>query len=440
MDPSIGSEAVPQSQRIKVAVIGGGYVGLPTAGVLAKFGHRVKLAERDAFRLRSLRDGKSPHFEEGLEALMNDGVRNGNLDFVSEGSEAVVDAEVIFICVPTPQGDGGSTDLSYLLDAVTSISAKLRDRAILVIKSTVPVGTARLVADVIGRPDVAIVSNPEFLSTGTAVAESLHPERIVVGAEDEEVAQRVASLFQDTNAPVVITNNATAETIKYAANAFLAVRLSFSNEVSRFCEKVGGNVVDLLLGLGYDHRIGFKYMQPGPGWGGSCLPKDTASLSIMGRENSFEFSLLDSAIRSNDAQVEHVVQTIVAQVGDKVGSPVGIWGLTFKAGTDDRRNSPALNVTKRLLELGFTLRAYDPTVTSGGDLDLDGIEILSDAYSAAKGASLVVLLTEWPEFRELDWSKIADLMVRPSIYDTRNILNRETILSCGLDYCSVGTV
>lgn len=434
------SEAVLQSQQTKVAVIGGGYVGLPTAAVLAKFGHRVKLAERDPLRLQSLRDGKSPHFEEGLEALMNDGVRNGNLKFCSEGSEAVDDAEVIFICVPTPQGDGGSTDLSYLMDAVSSISSKLRNKAVLVIKSTVPVGTAPRVADVIGRPDISIVSNPEFLSTGTAVTESLHPERIVVGAEDEAVAQRVASLFQDTKAPVVITNNATAETIKYAANAFLAVRLSFSNEVSRFCEKVGGNVVDLLNGLGYDHRIGFSYMQPGPGWGGSCLPKDTASLSIMGRENSFEFSLLDSAIRSNNAQVEHVVQTIVARRGDKAGGLIGIWGLTFKAGTDDRRNSPALNVAKRLLELGFVLKAYDPTVTSGGDPDLKGIEILSDAYSAAKGASLVVLLTEWPEFRELDWSKIADLMVRPSIYDTRNILNRETILSCGLDYCSVGTV
>jgi UDPglucose 6-dehydrogenase len=434
------SSAQREAVQTKVAVIGGGYVGLPTAGVLAKFGHRVVLAERDHLRLRSLRDGKSPHFELGLEALMNEGVVNGRLNFVSEGTEAVEDAEVIFICVPTPQGDGGATDLSFLMEAALSIGPKLRENAILVIKSTVPVGTAERVADALGRPDVSIVSNPEFLSTGTAVAESLHPERIVVGAKDRDVAQRVASLFEETEAPVVITNNATAETIKYAANAFLAVRLSFSNEVSRFCERVGGNVVDLLQGLGYDHRIGFSYMQPGPGWGGSCLPKDTASLSIMGKENNFEFSVLDSAISSNNAQVEHIAQTIVARVSDDTERVIGVWGLTFKAGTDDRRNSPALNVVKRLLELGFVLRAYDPTVTSGGAPDLDGIEILSDPYDAARGAALVVLLTEWPEFRELDWTKIRDVMERAIIYDTRNILNRETILNRGLEYCSVGTV
>lgn len=433
-------KADSRAAQTRVAVIGGGYVGLPTAGVLAKFGHQVVLAERDPVRLRSLRDGKSPHFELGLEALMNEGVVNGKLNFVSDGAEAVDDADVVFICVPTPQGDGGATDLSFLMEAVLSIGHKLRDGAILVIKSTVPVGTAQRVADVLGRPDVSIVSNPEFLSTGTAVAESLHPERIVVGAKDRDVAQRVAYLFEETEAPVVITNNATAETIKYAANAFLAVRLSFSNEVSRFCERVGGNVVDLLQGLGHDHRIGFSYMQPGPGWGGSCLPKDTASLSIMGKENNFEFSVLDSAIRSNNAQVEHIAQTIVTRVGDDADRVIGIWGLTFKAGTDDRRNSPALNVVKRLLELGFVLRAYDPTVTSGGASDLDGIEILGDPYDAARGAALVVLLTEWPEFSELDWSKISDVMTRPIIYDTRNILNRETILSNGLEYCSVGTV
>ena len=415
-------------------------MGLPTAGVLAKFGHRVKLAEHDPVRLRSLQNGKSPHFEDGLEVLLNDGVQGGNLDFVLEGAEAVIDAEVIFICVPTPQGDDGSTDLSYLMSAVTSIRDNLRDHAVLVIKSTVPVGTSRRVADVISRPDVSIASNPEFLSTGTAVAESLHPERIVVGAEDEEVARRVASLFQDTKAPIVITNNATAETIKYAANAFLAVRLSFSNEMSRFCEKVGANVVDLLQGLGHDHRIGFSYMQPGPGWGGSCLPKDTASLSIMGKQNGFDFSILNSAIGSNNAQLEYVVQTIVARVGGDTDRMIGVLGLTFKAATDDRRHSPALNVAKRLCELGFKLKAYDPTVATGGAPDLDGIEIVYDAYSAAKGASLLVLLTEWPEFRELDWRKIADLMLSPSIYDTRNVLNRDAVQSCGLVYFSLGTV
>jgi UDPglucose 6-dehydrogenase len=250
---------------------------------------------------------------------------------------------------------------------------------------------------------------------------------------------RVASLFQKSEAPVVVTSNATAEAIKYAANAFLAVRLSFSNEMSRFCEQVDASVVDLLTGLGYDHRIGFNYMQPGPGWGGSCLPKDMASLIMMGRANNFDFPLLESAIATNNAQLDHVVHTILSKVIDTPSQVVGLWGLTFKTGTDDRRNSPALRVARRLLESGLTVRAYDPTVASGGAADLHGIEIMSDAYSAAKGASLVVLLTEWPEFQELDWDKVASLMVEPSIFDTRNALNREVMRNSSLHYSSVGT-
>jgi UDPglucose 6-dehydrogenase len=439
MEPSTRKEAISRGAPANIAVIGGGYVGLPTAAVLAKFGHVVRLAENNPRRLKSLQDGKSPHFEEGLEALISESVLKGNLKFVLNAFDAVIDAEIVFICVPTPQGDDGTTDMSYLIEAVTSIAPKLCSEAIVVIKSTVPVGTAQRVYDLIGRTDVSVASNPEFLSTGTAVAESLHPERIVVGAKDSGVAMRVASLFEESNAPVVITSNATAETIKYAANAFLAVRLSFSNEISRFCEQVDANVIDLLQGLGYDHRIGFSYMQPGPGWGGSCLPKDTASLIMMGKANNVDFPVLESAVATNNAQLEHVVQTVLSKVGGTGARVVGLWGLTFKAGTDDRRNSPALHVAKRLLELGITVRAYDPTVASGGDDDLQGIEIVSDAYSAAKGASLVVLLTEWPEFRELDWDKVAGLMTDPSIFDTRNTLNRDVIGNASFRYRSIGS-
>jgi UDPglucose 6-dehydrogenase len=440
MESSTPNDPISSGSQINITVIGGGYVGLPTAAVLAKFGHVVTLAENDLRRLRSLREGRSPHFEEGLEALMNEGVLRGNLKFIMEASVAVDNAEIIFICVPTPQGDDGTTDMSYLMRVVASIAPNLGAEAIVVIKSTVPVGTAQRVYDVIGRSDVSVVSNPEFLSTGTAVAESLHPERIVVGAKDSRVAMRVASLFEESKAPVVVTSNATAETIKYAANAFLAVRLSFSNELSRFCEQVDANVIDLLQGLGHDHRIGFSYLQPGPGWGGSCLPKDTAALIVMGKANNFDFPVLQSAVATNNAQLEHVVQTILSKVGDTAGRVVGLWGLTFKAGTDDRRNSPALHVAKRLLESGITLKAYDPTVALGGADDLDGIEIVSDAYSAAKGASLVVLLTEWPEFRELDWDKVAGLMAKTSIFDTRNALNRDVMRNSSLHYSSIGTV
>lgn len=439
MVPPTVNDAVATGAPINIAVIGGGYVGLPTAAVLAKFGHIVTLAESDLRRLQYLKEGKSPHFEEDLEALMNESTMRGNLNFVLDASEAVGDAEIIFICVPTPQGDDGTTDMSYLMKAVTSIAPSLRPEAVVVIKSTVPVGTAQRVYDAMGRPDVSVVSNPEFLSTGTAVAESLRPERIVVGAKDSGVAMRVASLFEESKAPVVITSNVTAETIKYAANAFLAVRLSFSNELSRFCEQVDANVIDLLQGLGFDHRIGFSYLQPGPGWGGSCLPKDTASLIMMGKANNFDFPVLTSAVATNNAQLEHVVQTILSKVGGTPSLVVGLWGLTFKAGTDDRRNSPAIHVAHRLLEEGITLRAYDPTVASGDAADLDGIEIVSNAYSAAKGASLVILLTEWPEFRELDWDKVAGLMAVPSIYDTRNVLNRDDTRNSSIHYSSIGT-
>jgi UDPglucose 6-dehydrogenase len=421
-----------------VAVIGGGYVGLPTAAVLASFGHNVTLAEHDVPRLRILQGGKSPHYEADLEDLMNESVSKGNLKFVLDSSEAVSCAEIIFVCVPTPQSDDGSTDMSHLMNAVTSFAPSLMPGAIVVIKSTVPVGTAQRVSGAIDRPDISVASNPEFLSTGTAVAESLHPERIVVGAKDGAIARRVASLFEESQAPVVITDNSTAETIKYAANAFLAVRLSFSNEISRFCERVDANVIDLLKGLGYDHRIGFSYLQPGPGWGGSCLPKDTASLIMMGKANDFDFPVLSSAVVTNRAQLEHVVDAVMSRVGF-VGSPVvGLWGLTFKAGTDDRRNSPAIEIARRLLESGVTLRAYDPTVISGGADDLQGIEIVNDAYSAANDASLVVLLTEWPEFRELDWEKVAAAMAEPSIFDTRNILDRNEISKFSLQYGSIG--
>jgi UDPglucose 6-dehydrogenase len=439
MNPATNNDATSHSTVIEIAVIGGGYVGLPTAAVLAKFGHHVTLAESDLGRFQSLQEGRSPHFEENLEALLNENVQLGNLKFVRDASTAVVDSEIVFICVPTPQSDDGSTDLSYLMEAAKSMAHSLSPEAIVVIKSTVPVGTARQLYDVLGRPDVSVVSNPEFLRTGTAVAESLHPERIVVGAENSHIAMRVASLFEKTKAPVIITSNATAEATKYAANAFLAVRLSFSNEMSRFCEQVDANVIDLLQGLGYDHRIGFSYMQPGPGWGGSCLPKDTASLIMMGKANNFDFPLLESAIATNNAQLDHVVQTILSKIVNTADCVVGLWGLTFKAATDDRRNSPALRVAKRLLESGITVKAYDPTVSSGGAADLEGIDIVSDAYSAAKGASLVVLLTEWPEFRELDWDKVASLMTKPLIFDSRNALNGDNMKNSPLHYSSIGT-
>jgi UDPglucose 6-dehydrogenase len=435
-----------RSSSHTVAVVGAGYVGLPTAATLAHFGHRVVLAERDATRLAALRSGRMPIVEIGLDELVAEGVQAGHLRFVASAVEAVQGAEFVFLCVPTPQGEDGSADLSYVEEAAKEVGAHLEPGAIVVNKSTVPVGSATFVEQVIGRHDISVVSNPEFLREGSAVQDSLHPDRLIVGADDTQAAARVGALFSSTGAPLIVTDATTSETIKYASNAFLATKLSYVNALAGLCEEVGADVRDVMLGLGYDKRIGFEFLHPGPGWGGSCLPKDTRALLHIAGQAGYDFSLLAGAIASNEQQLARVVAKVEAACGGSVkGKNVGVWGLTFKANTDDRRDSPALEIAHRLVASGAAVRAFDPTVARavGPDDDsipddLRGLELCADPYQSVTGASVVVVLTEWDEFRWLDLGRVLQLMTVPSIVDARNLLDPAAVRRIGFTYDAIG--
>jgi len=440
----MSAQVTGSSTPRRVAVIGAGYVGLPTAATLASFGHRVVLAERDPVRLSTLRAGRVPIVEAGLEELVSRGVAAGALSFTESAVTAVDGAEFVFLCVPTPQSADGSADLSYVEGTAKEIASHLQQGAIVVNKSTVPVGSATMVEQVVGRPDISVVSNPEFLREGTAVHDSLNPDRIVVGADNPQAAARVGELFASTSAPLIVTDATTSETIKYASNAFLATKLSFVNALAGLCEEVGADARDVLLGLGYDKRIGFEFLRPGPGWGGSCLPKDTRALLHIASEAGYDFSLLAGAIASNDEQLARVVSKVeLACGGSVVGCTVAAWGLTFKANTDDRRYSPSLQVVHRLVEQGATVQAYDPTVGAADDdtdppEDLRGLVLRGDPYEAAAGARALVVLTEWEEFRWLDFSRLLAVMAEPSVVDARNLLDPAALRRMGFRYTGIG--
>jgi UDPglucose 6-dehydrogenase len=430
-----------RTPAFRVAVVGAGYVGLPTAATLAHFGHSVVLAEHDPVKIETLRRGRSPIVETGLDELIAGGMASGNLSFTASAVEAVEDAQFVFLCVPTPQSADGSADLSFVESAAKEIATHLSAGAIVVNKSTVPVGSATFVEQVIGRPDISVVSNPEFLREGTAVLDSLKPDRIVVGADDPAAAAKVGELFATTAAPLIVTDATTSETIKYASNAFLATKLSFVNALAGLCEEVGADARDVLLGLGYDKRIGFEFLRPGPGWGGSCLPKDTRALLHIAREAGYDFSLLAGAIASNDEQLTRVIGKVEQMCGGTVaGVTVGAWGLTFKANTDDRRDSPSLQITRRLMDLGASVQAFDPTVdadTEPAD-DLRGLQLRGDPYEATAGARALVVLTEWDEFRWLDFTRVHDLMAAPCIVDARNLLDPAAVRRMGFRYVGIG--
>ena len=424
-----------------IAVIGAGYVGLPTAAILSHRGHFVTIAERDGARLEMLRQGASPIAESGLDEMLQEGIRTGHLRAVATAAEAVSGAEFVFLCVETPQAADGSADLSFIIGATTEIAEYLTDGAIIVNKSTVPLGTVELVERVIGRSDISVVSNPEFLREGRAIADSLNPDRVVVGAQNRDIATRVANLVSVTGAPVVITDATTSELIKYASNAFLATKLTFINTMARLCDAVGANVSDLVLGIGHDKRIGFDFLQPGPGWGGSCLPKDTSALLAIAESVGFDIEIVRAAIVGNEDQMNWVVDKIrIATGGTLDGRCIGVLGLTFKANTGDRRDSPAISITNRLVAQGATVRAFDPTVRrdSADALDLSHLEVYDDPYEALAGTHGIALLTEWPEFRDLDFERIRQCVTTPSIVDARNLLAAGPLRELGFSYTGIG--
>jgi UDPglucose 6-dehydrogenase len=412
---------------------------LTTAACFSHLGHDVVCADVDVARVERLsraatEEGVLPIVEEGLEQLVRDGLRHGRLRFVIGAAAAVADAEFVYLCVPTPQRDDGSADLSYVESAAAEIGPLLDSESIVVNKSTVPVGSTRIVQRALRRPDVYVVSNPEFLREGSAVHDFLHPGRIVIGADDQAAAIRVASLYLGVAAPLVVTDPRSAEIIKYASNAFLATKVSFVNAVAAICESVGADVNDVVLGMGYDDRIGREFLRPGPGWGGSCLPKDTRALLRIAEDAGYRFDLLKATIDVNEQQLDRMVDKLADAVGSPLdGVTVAVWGLTFKARTDDLRDSPALAVIQRLLDRGARVQAYDPTVRS-----LEGIDVRPDPYAACEGAAVLAVLTEWDELRWLDFDKVASVMAAPRVVDTRNLLDRASLVRSGFNYRGVG--
>jgi len=423
----------------RIAVIGTGYVGLTTGACLAHLGHTVICADIDAGKIAKLRDGIIPIVELGLAELVTEGMASGRLSFVVGSVEAAKNCDIAFLCVPTPQGEDGSADLSYVQRAAEEISAVLPFEAIVVNKSTVPVGSTKVVEKALKRPDVKVVSNPEFLREGSAVQDFLKPDRVVVGSDDQAAAMKVASLYDGLSTRVIITDPASAETIKYAANAFLATKLSFINAIAAICEGVGADINDVVVGIGSDKRIGENFLRPGPGWGGSCFPKDSRALIKIAEDADYSFDLLKGVITVNDQQLDRVADKIrLAAGGNLSGKVVAVWGLTFKAGTDDLRDSPAIAIIERLMKLGARVQAYDPTVNVIRAGIPNDLVIATSSDEATTRADVLAVLTEWDEFKWISPSTIATKMTGKQIIDARNLLDRKDWERAGFTYQGIG--
>lgn len=418
----------------RIAVIGTGYVGLTTGACLAHLGHHVICADVDPAKVARLQAGEIPIVERGLPELVAEGRGNGRLEFTTDSTAAVRNCDIAFLCVPTPQGEDGSADLSYVQEAAQQIAADLPFEAIVVNKSTVPVGSTKVVEKALGRPDVRVVSNPEFLREGSAVDDFLHPDRVVVGGDDQASCMQVADLYTGLSTKVIITDPASAETIKYAANAFLATKLSFINAIAAICEGVGADINDVVVGMGSDRRIGQDFLRPGPGWGGSCFPKDSRALIKIAEDAGYRFSLLEGVVAVNNEQLDRVAN----KIRGAGATTVAVWGLTFKANTDDLRDSPALAVIERLLGRGVAVRAFDPTCPRVRPGIPKGITLADSPLDACRGADVLAILTEWDQFKWIDPSEVARAMTGRHVVDARNVLDRSVWKRAGFSYEGIG--
>jgi len=436
----------------RVVIVGSGYVGLTTGACLASLGHQVVCADQSEVKIERLKRGELDIHEPGLAELVAEGIASGRLSFVvgaAAGLAALMEcrgsAEVVFLCVPTPMGVGGVADLTSVENVLEEVRTLLPEGCVVVNKSTVPVGTSRRTVEILQRDDVSIVSNPEFLREGSAVRDFLNPDRIVVGSDSQDAAERVAALYARLGAPTVLTDAASAEMIKYTANCFLAMKLSYVNAVAELCERLGANIDHVTEGIGYDRRIGQSYLSPGPGWGGSCLPKDTHALLQAADSVDFEFRLLRATIETNVRQQQRMVDKIRRAVtGKRAGSlsrkRLALLGLTFKAGTNDVRDSPSLAVAALLRQAGAELVGYDPMLRTGEcpDFVQSLVTITDDPYVAVKDVDAIVIGTECPEFRTLDWVRIGENAGRALVVDTRNLLDPDMLGRAGFTWIGVG--
>jgi UDPglucose 6-dehydrogenase len=434
---------------MRVAMIGTGYVGLVSGACFADFGHEVTCIDKDASKIERLKQGIMPIYEPGLEQLVANNVREGRLFFATEAAEAVREADAVFIAVGTPSRRGdGHADLSYVYGAAEEVADMVDGFTVLVTKSTVPVGTGdeieRIVKQRRPEADVAVVSNPEFLREGAAINDFKRPDRVVVGTEDQRAQEVMRALYRPlylNETPILFTGRRTSELIKYAANAFLALKITFINEMADLCEAVGADVQEVARGIGLDNRIGSKFLHAGPGYGGSCFPKDTLALVRTAADFGAPTRLVETTVAVNDARKKKMAAKIAAAVGgDVAGKTVGILGLTFKPDTDDMRDSPALDIVPALQARGATVQAYDPEGMREAGHMLKDVAFRDGPYEAAEGADVLVILTEWNAFRALDLDRIKMLMAAPVIVDLRNVYDPEEMAEAGFTYASIGRV
>jgi UDPglucose 6-dehydrogenase len=429
-------------------MIGGGYVGLVSAACFAEFGVDVVVAETDPDKLRALQDGRIPIYEPGLDRLVAENVAAGRLAFTSDLTFAVTGAEAVFIAVGTPTRRGdGHADLTYVYAAVEQVAKALGDYCVIVTKSTVPVGTGRRIAEILRRerPDMAfdVASNPEFLREGSAIGDFMRPDRVVIGCESERARIVLRRLYRPLyliEAPILFTDIETAELIKYAANAFLAMKVTFINEMADLCESVGADVHDVARGIGLDGRIGRKFLHPGPGFGGSCFPKDTLALMRIAQDAGAPSRLVEAVVAVNDARKAGMARRVIAACGGSVqGLVVAVLGLTFKPETDDMRDAPALPIVSRLSEEGAHIRAFDPEgMAAARPLLPAGVHYCTDAMDAASGADVLVVITEWNEFRALSPARLKAAMRGSVLVDLRNVYDPDAMRAAGFAYHSIG--
>lgn len=427
----------------KICVVGVGYVGLVTGACFADLGNRVIALDINEERVENLKKGIMPIYEPGLEELVGRNVRASRLSFTTSYAEALQDTEFAFIAVGTPSGDNGKADLQYVAAAARSIAAHMSAPLVIINKSTVPIGTGDWVAEMISQAQTSpipfsVVSCPEFLREGVAIADFMNPHRTVIGSLHREAAEKVAQLHLPLRAPIVITDLRTAEMIKYASNAFLATKISFINEVADICEVLGADIKEVAAGMGYDKRIGPFFLDAGLGWGGSCFPKDVKALAYMAEEKGLEPQILQATMKVNYNRRAEVVGHLGEMLGALQGATIGLLGLAFKENTDDMREAPSIDIVRHLQAAGAKVRGYDPVAMEVARGLLQDIELVADPYEMARGCDALIVVTPWNEFKQLDLLKIKSLLKRPVIYDARNIYEPEAMRAMGFTYRGIG--
>jgi UDPglucose 6-dehydrogenase len=432
---------------MKITMIGSGYVGLVSGACFSDFGHDVVCVDKDTSKIEALHAGRMPIYEPGLDQLVATNVAAGRLTFTTDLATAVAGADAIFIAVGTPSRRGdGHADLTYVFEATKEIAAAVTGPTVVVTKSTVPVGTGDRVEEILReeRPDIqiAVVSNPEFLREGAAIGDFKRPDRIVIGSEDahaREVMREVYRPLYLNESPILFVSRRTSELIKYAANAFLATKITFINEIADLCEAVGANVQDVSRGIGLDNRIGAKFLHAGPGYGGSCFPKDTLALLKTAEDHESPVHIVEAVVKVNDSRKRAMGRKVLHVLGDEPrGKTVAVLGLTFKPNTDDMRDAPSLAVVQSLQDAGVTVRAFDPEGMEAAKAMMPGVTFCKDAYEAATGADAVTIVTEWDTFRALDLKRLASVMTAPVMVDLRNVYRPDDVRKLGFAYTSVG--